>query len=110
MTNESSVDVLRELQEWYHAHCDGDWEHEYGVRIVNIDNPGWSVSIPVADTELADRGFRPVQSDDGSGNWVDCRVEDGQFRGAGGSRNLTDVVRVFLDWARSSASASAGQV
>jgi hypothetical protein len=26
-------DLLGELQAWYLAHCDGDWEHSNGISI-----------------------------------------------------------------------------
>jgi hypothetical protein len=50
------MDEIRELQQWYLAQCDGDWEHEWGVQIGTLDNPGWVMapsrlgdgSIPIA--------------------------------------------------------------
>jgi hypothetical protein len=51
------MDTLQELQNWYQSHCDGDWEHSNGVRIGNLDNPGWSVMIDLVGTELAERVF-----------------------------------------------------
>ncbi|MET9563851.1 Imm53 family immunity protein [Streptomyces tauricus] len=33
------------MQNWYAQQCDGDWEHEWGVEIAMLDNPGWNVSI-----------------------------------------------------------------
>jgi immunity protein 53 of polymorphic toxin system len=38
-------DTLRRFQNWYQAHCNGDWEHHAGVTIDTLDNPGWSVRI-----------------------------------------------------------------
>src|ERR1700682_6352449 len=43
---------LSELQDWYTAHRDGDWEHQYGVTIESLDNPGWWVRIDLQQTEL----------------------------------------------------------
>ena len=37
-------DELSWLQQWYSAHCDGEWEHGFGVTIATLDNPGWSVT------------------------------------------------------------------
>ncbi len=51
-----SRDVLAELQRWYLAQCNDDWEHSYGVTIETLDNPGWSVHIDLADTALSDLG------------------------------------------------------
>ncbi|GHB54781.1 hypothetical protein GCM10010331_48120 [Streptomyces xanthochromogenes] len=33
--------VLDRLQSWYSAQCNGDWEHEWGIKIDTLDNPGW---------------------------------------------------------------------
>jgi hypothetical protein len=43
---------LKALQEWYAAMSDGDWEHELGISIETIDNPGWVVSIDLEGTPL----------------------------------------------------------
>ncbi len=42
---EAPRDVLGELQGWFLAHCNGDWEHSHGVSIATLDNPGWSIEI-----------------------------------------------------------------
>lgn len=34
--------IFEWLQKWYKSQCDGDWEHEYGIKIETVDNPGWS--------------------------------------------------------------------
>lgn len=43
--------TLKRFQRWYEVHCDGDWEHEEGVLIATLDNPGWQVRISLRDTE-----------------------------------------------------------
>ncbi|MEV8403368.1 Imm53 family immunity protein [Streptomyces niveus] len=40
------------LRNWYAQQCDGEWEHERGVRIATLDNPGWTVSIDLEESEL----------------------------------------------------------
>ncbi len=37
---------------WYSRHSDGDWEHDLGIRIGTLDNPGWSLDVRIGDTEL----------------------------------------------------------
>ncbi len=37
------MNTLTWIQKWYAKHCNGDWEHFYGVKIETVDNPGWSV-------------------------------------------------------------------
>jgi hypothetical protein len=39
------MDILDWLSEWFNYHCDNNWEHEYGYRICNMDNPGVLVEI-----------------------------------------------------------------
>jgi Immunity protein 53 len=51
------MNALQELQQWYQSQCNGDWEHTYGVKIDTLDNPGWSVTIELADTYLYGRTF-----------------------------------------------------
>ncbi|MEW1657997.1 Imm53 family immunity protein [Streptomyces sp. NPDC093707] len=43
--NPVPLDPLSSLTAWYTSQCDGDREHEYGIRIETLDNPGWSVEI-----------------------------------------------------------------
>ena len=103
-------DELSWLQQWYSAHCDGDWEHGFGVTIETLDNPGWSVKI-VEDTELASTPFEPVKTAVSDTNWVHCRVTEGkeralarpfppgrQFEGFGGALNLGDIIKIFRTW------------
>ena len=58
--NAGMLDSLRFVTEWYQRHCDGEWEHAYGVRVDTIDNPDWSIEIELVGTELPGS----------EGNWV----------------------------------------
>jgi hypothetical protein len=96
------MDALKRLQSWYARECDGDWEHTSGVKIESLDNPGWSLTIDVYETDLNDRPFpiiertaTPANLDD----WIYCRVQDGRFFGAGGPSNLGELLEAFLQWA-----------
>lgn len=46
---------LSRLERWFAAHCDGDWEHGYGVQIQTTDNPGWLVKIGIDGTKAQDQ-------------------------------------------------------
>jgi hypothetical protein len=46
------ADNLEWLQQWYLSHCNEDWEHQYGISIKNIDNPGWHLSVDLVGTEV----------------------------------------------------------
>ena len=50
-------DVFEWLQNWFKSQCDGDWEHEYGVKIETVDNPGWYVVINLTGTECEGCAF-----------------------------------------------------
>jgi hypothetical protein len=95
------MSALQELQDWYHAQCDEDWEHGGGVRIESLDNPGWLVKIDLSDTALEGVPFEPLLDLEPDLEWVRCEVQERQFVGAGGPRQLERVLRAFLDWARS---------
>jgi hypothetical protein len=32
--------ILQWLQSWYQSRCDGEWEHNYGVKIDTLDGNG----------------------------------------------------------------------
>jgi hypothetical protein len=95
------MSVLTELQVWYEAQCDGDWEHQFGIIIETLDNPGWSVTIDLVDTELEGKVFQEVMDLGPERDWIHCRVEGAQFRGAGGPHMLTHILQIFVDWAKS---------
>lgn len=93
------MDELRRLQEWYASQCDGDWEHEHGLRIETLDNPGWSVEIDLADSELELATYTPVNDRMSEREWIRTRVVDTTFYGGGGPLMLATILRHFLDWA-----------
>lgn len=90
--------LLQWIQEWYSSNCDGCWENLYGVKIENIDNPGWSVTIDLIDTELEDRNFTGVELDNSDNDWLCCEVKNGQFVAAGDSRKLEKILTIFKEW------------
>jgi hypothetical protein len=89
------------LQEWYFDQCNGDWEHEFGVKIDTLDNPGWVVTIDLIETEWENKNFDKIDKQINENNWIQCNVKDGKFIGAGGPKNLTDIIRIFIEWKES---------
>ncbi|SET06073.1 Immunity protein 53 [Myxococcus fulvus] len=96
------MDVLAELQAWMASHCDGEWEHQYGVTIDTLDNPGWSVKIDLKDTKLLGVAFEEKTVDRSEKDWLACRVREATFEGYGGVFNLREILEVFLGWANAS--------
>lgn len=97
----SRESTLSELQEWYTLHCDGDWEHSYGVSIGTLDNPGWCLCIDLEGTGLEDVAFTEVKENyDDALDWLICVKHEGKFSANGGPRKLEPMISVFLAWAK----------
>lgn len=94
-----SICALSWLEEWYLAQCDGDWEHECGIEIGTLDNPGWRLVVDVAGTPLNSLVFAPVKLERSENDWLNCEISDGKFRAACGPRNLSEVIEVLKRWA-----------
>ena len=92
-------DVLNALQSWFMAHCDDDWEHQYGIKIETLDNPGWAVEIDLAGTELSAELLPQIIEERSTTDWIRCSASDGSFKGFGGPRNLVEILDRFLAWA-----------
>jgi len=92
--------LLRQLQRWYSAQCNGDWEHTYGITIETVDNPGWYFKVEITDTRLADRAFEEISENeaDEKSAFI-CRVRDGAFIGSCAPDRLHEVISIFLRWA-----------
>jgi len=93
--------ALLKLQEWYISHCDGDWEHGFGISVGTLDNPGWSLSINLEETELENVPFAELKENyDDERDWLICAVHNNQFSGSSGPLKLERMIEVFLEWAQ----------
>jgi hypothetical protein len=101
-------DDMAWLAEWYVGNCNGDWEHEFGVTIGTLDNPGWSLKIDLSRTKMEEVPFadihvdvepdEPEQGGSGLTSWWICKVVDKQFVAYCGPRDLITAVAIFRDW------------
>jgi hypothetical protein len=91
--------MIKALEQWYSKHCDGDWEHNYGVKIDTLDNPGWCVSIDLTGTELEKKCFSEIKVERSGNDWYHCSVNENIFIGRCGPSNLTETLNIFLTWA-----------
>ena len=87
---------IQKLQQWYAQQCDGTWEHQYGVAIDTLDNPGWSVTIDLDGTDLEGVLMEPISSDKGERDWLSCKTDGGKLIGHGDSLKLEAILEVFL--------------
>ncbi len=113
--------LVDEIQVWYETQCNGDWEHDYGLTIVTLDNPGWKVTINLTGTKLVNKHFeilsknvpqklvdqamgkiKPpfIAASPTSADWFLCSVQEEKFEGAGSPQNLTTILEAFLKWSK----------
>lgn len=97
--DERRPDVWSWLQAWYVGECNGDWEHQYGIKIETLDNPGWLVTIDLTGTRLENIDYSPQEIHRSEDDWLSIRVESKIFRGAGGPLNLGEILHAFRVWA-----------
>jgi len=92
------TDILDWLQDYYESLCNDSWEHTYGIKVDNIDNPGWRVDIDLRETIFEKQLFETIQIERSENDWVICRVEKQVFKGDGGPRNLIEILTIFRSW------------
>ena len=105
--------VIKRIQGWCVANCNGEWEHGYGIEISTLDNPGWSVRIQLAGTELATKPLEEIcyfaggKDDPEDRNWFIIRIQKEPlptgpvFEGIGGPEYLERILEEFLKFAES---------
>ncbi len=100
MTPSTTVDFA-DLIQWYQRHCDDNWEHQYGVRLETLDNPGWMLTVDLIGTDLQGRtmpvlreGIDPAEHPV-SPQWIQCSVCDNQFKGACDPSQIARLFHVF---------------
>lgn len=92
------MNILEKIEKWFEKECNGDWEHSYGIRIQNLDNPGWLVDIDIFDTELEEKEFTPIRILRSENDWIHCKIEEKVFKGRGGIYNLEEILSTFVSW------------
>ena len=95
---------LQWLQDWYRLQCNETWEHEHGISISTLDNPGWSVVIDLVGTDLAGSDMSPYTSDPSDTDWVFCKLEAGKFTAHGDPSKLDWIIDHFRTWAQTQVS------
>jgi hypothetical protein len=94
------MDDLIWLMEWYASHCDGNWEHQYGITIQTLDNPGWRLAIDLNGCGLETRPFAKLDHGMPSDvSWWTCSVTGGKFLAHCGKRDLPIIIAAFRKWA-----------
>ncbi len=86
------------LEKWYRQQCNGDWEHAWGIKIETLDNPGWKIAINLNETRAEHRILQRVRIQRLEDDWILYWVEEKAFHAACGPLNLSETIRIFVDW------------
>ena len=92
-------EVLGALQAWYAAHCDGDWEQEFGVTIGTVQDAGWELRVDLVGTSLAGSELPRERTARTPADWCEIWCDGYTFRAAGGLDNLSELVEAFCHFA-----------
>ena len=93
----AEINLIKWLSEWYLNNCDNDWEHDYGVKIDTLDNPGWTVVIDIENTGVNIEN-RPWQTFEySSTDWYYYKIENGKYEASGDPTKLERLILIFKD-------------
>ena len=99
------MSILDQFQKWYKLQCNGVWEHSHGVSIQSCDNPGWWVKVDLTDTSLQNNSFTEISEGVDEkrfalgAQWLNCRIENSTWHGAGDETKLERILEIFIRWA-----------
>jgi hypothetical protein len=94
----SDKDILAWMENWYSSQCDGAWEHDCGIEIGTLDNPGWSLKVDLAGTPKESAPPSETKIERSETDWIHYYVREGRFEAFGGAKNLQEMLGVFQDW------------
>jgi hypothetical protein len=100
--------TMKWVESWYGRQCNGDWEHQRGLKVDTLDNPGWMLKVDLQGTDLA--AFSLPDRDLGSSGtgtdgrpvaprWFHSQIRGGQYVAAGSADRLVDLFIAFRTWA-----------
>ncbi len=87
--------MLNWIENWFNSQCNGDWEHNYGMKIETIDNPGWNVEIDFNNTGLKYGDVPWKLYEKSENNWIGIKVENNKFYSSGDPKKLHKILEIF---------------
>jgi len=94
-----STSPLTFLTTWFTAQCDEDWEHDLGITIATLDNPGWAVNIRVGDTNLEGEEADWHREEESDAVWLHWRSTGEMFEARCGPNDLERALAAFQAFA-----------
>lgn len=89
---------LEWLDDWYQSQCNGEWEHQQGVRLKSLENPGWQLTIKLAGTTAVNTRPQQLRLETQNGGWLACSIAAECFEGSGDPHKLEQIIGVFRRW------------
>lgn len=80
---ETKINNLKWLENWYKENCNGDREHTYGISIQTIDNPGWKITINLNETDFENLTLDFIGTDNSEDDWFKFGIKDQSYIGVG---------------------------
>jgi hypothetical protein len=91
----SQIEPISSLQQWFARQCNGDWEHQFGIRIDTLDNPGWIVDIDLVETELEEVYEGRIDRTRSETDWIDITINAEKFIATGSADRLDEIISQF---------------
>jgi Immunity protein 53 len=92
-----SHNIISWIENWYVSQCDSDWEHECGIKINTIDNPGWEIKIDIVNHSYkVNIPWRRTEISDS--DWYAFRIHDEYFEAIGDGQKLNFLLNLFKDF------------
>lgn len=96
---EKSNDHLMRIQQWYQENCDGDWEHNYGVKLETLDNPGWTIVIDLNGTINSEKSFQKIEVNfDSNQDWLVIEKVGFKLKGYCAPQKLIQLLEITANW------------
>lgn len=94
----NNMKSLEWIQQWFATQCNNDWEHQFGIAIETLDNPGWKLIVDLESIILENAPFKPVSIERSANAWIFCQIKEKKFEGFCGTENLVEVISIFREW------------
>ncbi len=91
----SKSNILEWISNWYLQNCDGNWEHDFGIIIETLDNPGWSIIIDTVGTSVKLEDKPWILQEKSPKDWYGYKILNGKFEASGDPTKLQFLLNVF---------------
>ena len=93
--------IIKWIENWLASQCDGDWEHEYGIKIYTTSNPGWTILIDLEYTGIENLNIDVGTIEKGEDDWFFYHIKNKKFTASGDTSKLEFLLMQFKEIAES---------